>query len=186
MTQELYQKAIKFAGVKHSDQNVPGTESNYLLHLSNVAMEIILAHNFSNDFDLDYAVQVALLHDTLEDTKTEFDEIKEIFGKKIADGVLALTKDPNISSKKEMMLDSLNRISTLQDEVAIVKLADRITNLQEPPKHWDREKVKDYLEESKLMSEALSDKNTHLNNRLASKIEDYKKYAGQLRFSITE
>jgi (p)ppGpp synthase/HD superfamily hydrolase len=35
------------------------------------------------------------------------------------------------------MLDSLNRTKQLQKEVWAVKLADRITNLQTPPTHWD-------------------------------------------------
>ncbi len=53
-------------------------------------------------FNLDYyrimifAAQVALLHDTIEDTATTYDEIKEIFSEKIADAVLALSKDSNL------------------------------------------------------------------------------------------
>lgn len=68
MTQEIYQEAIKFAGDKHKNQKVPGTDANYLLHISNVAMEIILASKEDGNFDINYAVQLALLHDTLEDT----------------------------------------------------------------------------------------------------------------------
>jgi len=43
-----------------------------------------------------FAAQVALLHDTIEDTATTYDEIKEIFSEKIADAVLALSKDSNL------------------------------------------------------------------------------------------
>ncbi|MEO0527756.1 MAG: HD domain-containing protein [Bacteroidota bacterium] len=84
MTQEIYQKAIKFAGEKHKSQKVPSTESNYFLHISSVAMEIILAHKENDNFDMNYAVQLALLHDTLEDTKIKFTELKEHFGQKVA------------------------------------------------------------------------------------------------------
>ena len=173
MTQELYQKAIKFAGEKHKDQKVPGTNSNYLLHISNVAMEIILAHNAANNFDLNYAVQLALLHDTLEDTETDFSELLNMFGKKVAIGVRALTK--NINSKKEKMTDSLNRINKLEKEVGMVKLADRITNLQEPPKHWKKDKIQNYLSEAIVINEALNNKNEYLNKRLENKIAEYKK-----------
>ncbi len=96
--QEKYQKAIKFAGEKHKNQKVPGTESYYLLHLSNVAMEILIASNNEN-FDTEFALQLALLHDTIEDTETTFEEIKEQFGEKVAYSVLALTKNKNISKK---------------------------------------------------------------------------------------
>lgn len=176
MTQEIYQETIKFAGEKHKNQKVPGTESNYLLHISNVAMEIILAHKEKDDFDVNYAVQLALLHDTLEDTNTEFIELEEKFGKKVALGVQALTKNTNLSSKKERMTDSLNRINKLEKEVGAVKLADRITNLQEPPKHWDKDKILNYLNEAKLINEKLKNKNEYLKNRLESKISEYKKY----------
>lgn len=176
MTQEIYQEAIKFAGEKHKNQKVPGTESNYLLHVSNVAMEIVLAHKEKNDFDINYALQLALLHDTLEDTNTEFVELEERFGKKVALGVQALTKNSNLTSKKERMIDSLNRINELEKEVGAVKLADRITNLQEPPKHWKKDKIQNYLNEAKLISEMLKNKNEYLKNRLERKISEYKKY----------
>jgi len=176
MTQEIYQKAIKFAGEKHKSQKVPGTNSNYLMHVSNVAMEIIMAYNASNDFDVDYAVQMALLHDTLEDTETEFSELKEVFGEKVALGVLALTKNDNFSTKNEEMIDSLNRVNALEKEVGMVKLADRITNLQEPPNYWSKDETLNYLNEAKLIDKMLDNKNVYLNSRLRSKINVYKKY----------
>ena len=179
MTQELYQKAIKFAGEKHKDQKVPGTEANYLLHVSNVAMEIFVAYKEKDNFDVDYSLQVALLHDTLEDTATEYSELVEKFGEKIAIGVQALTKDERLNSKKEKMTDSLSRINKLAKEVGMVKLADRITNLQKPPKNWGKNKMLNYLIEAKLINETLKGKNEYLNNRLQTKIVEYQKYAEQ-------
>lgn len=176
MTQELYQKALRFAGEKHRNQKVPGTQANYLLHISNVAMEILLAYQNGDKFDLDFALQVAILHDTLEDTDTEFKELEEGFGEKVALGVLALTKNDIFTSKTEKMLDSLNRIHALEDEVAMVKLADRITNLQEPPKHWSTEKIITYLEEAKLIYKILGNKNTYLGERLSDRILAYNKF----------
>ena len=175
MTQELYQKAIIFAGEKHSEQKVPGTNANYLVHISNVAMEVLTAYNFDNDFDINLAIQVAILHDTIEDTNTDFEEIKNKFGENIATGVQALTKDEKLKSKKERMIDSLNRINQLQKEIGIVKIADRITNLQRPPKHWSKEKIVSYYEEAKLISSTLTKKNNYLNQRLSSKILEYGK-----------
>ena len=174
MTQELYQKAMKFAGEKHSEQKVPGTNANYLLHLSNVAMEILMAYAHSKNFDINFTIQIAILHDTIEDTDTNFEEVKQEFGENIAKGVLALTKNDAVSSKKEKMQDSLIRINELQKEVGMVKLADRITNLQKPPSHWDKNKVALYLEEAKVIANTLQGKNKYLNKRLLSKIETYK------------
>ena len=176
MIQELYQNAMKFAGEKHFDQKVPGTNSNYLLHISNVAMEILLAYKYDDDFDINFAIQVAILHDTIEDTDTNFDELSSLFGERIATAVQALSKNDKLTSKKEKMMDSINRINELEKEVGMVKIADRITNLQQPPQHWKNEKVINYHSEAKLISDSLKDKNTYLNNRLKEKIKEYENY----------
>lgn len=176
MTQELYQNALLFAGEKHAEQCVPGTKANYLLHISNVTMEVMIAHTKSPNFNLDMAIQMAILHDTIEDTETTFNELITNFGESIANGVLALTKNNNLSSKKERMMDSLQRILMQPNEVGIVKLADRITNLQKPPKHWDSNKISLYYQESIHISETLSNKNEYLNQRLLDKISNYKRF----------
>lgn len=178
MTQELYQKALKFAGEKHSSQQVPGTAANYLLHISNVAMEVMVAHANAATFDLNWALQVAILHDTLEDTDTTFDELASNFDESIAIAVQALTKDSAIESKEQKMIDSLARINRLQKEVGIVKLADRITNLQKPPNHWTPDKIRKYHEEARLIAQTLSNKNEYLHRRLLSKMDDYLSYTG--------
>lgn len=59
-------------------------------------MEVIIAGSQTPGFDLDLALQVALLHDTLEDTETTFGEVSEMFGPDIAAGVLALTKNDTL------------------------------------------------------------------------------------------
>ncbi len=173
MTQERYQEAMKFAGEKHCQQKVPGTNSNYLLHISNVAMEVLFAYTFDKNFDIDFAIQIAILHDVIEDTNADFETIKYKFGENVAVAVQALTKDETLDTKEEQMLDSLRRINTLQKEVGLVKLADRITNLQSPPRHWNSSKIIKYCEEAKLISKALNGKNMYLNKRLNSKIIEY-------------
>jgi len=176
MIQETYQKAMKFAGEKHANQRVPASKANYLLHLSNVAMEVLIAYQNNPNFDCDFAVQVAILHDILEDTSTSFNELEDQFGEPIATAVLALTKDKLLPNKKEQMRDSLKRINTLQKEVGLVKLADRITNLQKPPAHWGKDKIKQYHKEAQLISKTLANKNEFLNLRLIQKNETYQLY----------
>ncbi|TKG96889.1 bifunctional (p)ppGpp synthetase/guanosine-3',5'-bis(diphosphate) 3'-pyrophosphohydrolase [Puteibacter caeruleilacunae] len=173
MTQEIFQRAIRFAGEKHYQQDMPGGKANYLVHVSNVAMEVMLAFQHTNSFDLNFAVQVALLHDTLEDTNTSREELEVEFGQEVANAVEALSKNDTIESKKERMLDSLQRILPLSKEVGIVKLADRITNMQKPPAHWNQEKIYYYKEEAKVIAKHLADKNTYLHERLVKKIKDY-------------
>lgn len=175
--QSKYQKAIFFAAKKHADKSqlIPGTNLPYVVHLSNVAMEILIAAQNTEKFDSEFAVQVALLHDVLEDTKTTFEELVYVFGREIAQAVLALTKDSKIS-KENRMDDSLIRIKEMQKEVWAVKLADRITNLQKPPEYWNFEKIKEYQKQAVLIHSSLKSGNEYLEKRLWKNVLDYLKY----------
>jgi guanosine-3',5'-bis(diphosphate) 3'-pyrophosphohydrolase len=175
--QTIYQETIIFATLKHLEKNqiIPGSDLPYVVHLSNVTMEILIASKYTNDFDLNFATRLALLHDTLEDTSATFDELEREFGIEVAEGVSALTKNESLP-KEEQMMDSLNRILKLKKEVWAVKLADRITNLQDPPYYWDNNKKKKYQNEAKIILEKLKGGNEYLEKRLNSKIEEYKIY----------
>ncbi|MFM2135365.1 MAG: hypothetical protein RL021_765, partial [Bacteroidota bacterium] len=156
--QDAYQFAIRFAAERHgaNHQKVPGTNLPYLLHLSNVAMELLAAAGYMKRMDLKLAVQVALLHDTLEDTGTSKSALKNKFGSEVADGVAALTKKKNKRlTKADKMIDSLERIKRQPREIWCVKLADRITNLQRPPSTWGLSKRKAYAVEAKQILDAL-------------------------------
>ncbi len=175
--QTLYQQALAFAALKHeaSGEKVKGTDLPYIVHVVDVAMEILVAAPHSDEFDLGFAIQVALLHDTVEDTDTTLKEIEEHFGKEIAVAVDALTKNEKLS-KKDQIKDSVQRIRQLQKEVWAVKLADRITNLMPPPKDWSKEKIQHYLDDSKMIWEELKDGNLSLAQRLEQEIKDYHQY----------
>lgn len=174
-TQEIYQNAIQFAGEKHAEQKVPGSNANYLAHLANVCMEIMAAYVADDNFDVNFAIQMALLHDVLEDTHTDFEELKAEFGERVAKGVQALTKNMDLP-KTEAMLDSLKRINELEKEVGMVKLADRITNLQAPPSYWRNSKRMAYWQEAGKILDSLEGKHDYLRDRLKQKIEDYAQY----------
>ena len=175
--QTAYQQAIAFASSKHQEKNqtVKGTKLPYVVHLSNVAMELFIASCFTPDWDMKFVIQVALLHDTLEDTDTSINEIEHRFNPEIAKAVLALTKDPKLP-KGQRILDSLSRIKRLRKEVWAVKLADRITNLQPPPADWTTEKRKQYWQESQVILDQLGEGNVHLAERLSEKISEYNSY----------
>ena len=173
--QDKYVKACKFAAQAHNGQLVPGTDLPYLVHLSLVSMEIIAAIGTDDRYDADLAMQCAWLHDTIEDTETSYDDIVENFGVAVADGVLALTKN-NSLPKSEQMGDSLRRIRLQPKEVWVVKLADRITNLQPPPSKWSQEKIANYRIEALLIYEELKDANEMLADRLLAKAQEYKAF----------
>jgi (p)ppGpp synthase/HD superfamily hydrolase len=183
-SQDIYIRAYRFAAAAHwnsnNKQHVPGTDIPYLMHFSLVAMEVIAALEKEFDLDGDLAVQCALLHDTIEDTNTTYEELVGKFGFAVADGVHALTKDESVGTdlpkrqrKKHRMADSLERIKKLPREIWMVKMADRITNLQPPPKHWTPEKINSYREEASKIHRVLKEGCRHLAARLQEKIDRY-------------
>ncbi len=176
---EKYLKAWYFASIRHTGQKYgsheEGVQIDYLTHLGKVSMEVIWAIGQSNEpYHADLAVQCAILHDTIEDTSTTYEELNSLFGNQVADGVLALTKNEKLATKKEQMLDSLLRIKQQPKEIWMVKMADRISNLHQPPYYWDDNKICSYIEEAKLIHENLYVANEELANRLEEKIERYK------------
>lgn len=175
-SQEKYLKALNYAARAHGDQKTP-YGLPYLAHISSVAMEVIHACEESKiDIEkADLAITVALLHDTIEDTDITYDDIYTSFGIDIAEAVDALTKDKNLS-KKEQMADSMNRLLTQNYEVQMVKLADRITNMQKPPEHWDSDKIYKYNKEAKFILSCLKNSNAYLSARLEEKISEYRVY----------
>ena len=178
-TQSIYQETIKFAAAKHleKDQKVPGTELPYVVHLSNVTMEILIAGQQTENFNLDFAIRVSLLHDTIEDTNTSFSELEEKFGIEVANSVLALTKNKELP-KTDQMKDCLLRIKKLSKEVLAVKMADRITNLQPPPPTWDNEKKRKYHREAQIILDELAEGNLFLADRMREMILEYEKHIG--------
>jgi (p)ppGpp synthase/HD superfamily hydrolase len=173
--QTLYQNAIRFAAEKHGAQKVRGSRNPYVVHLSNVAMELFVAAPLTPGFDLPFAVQVALLHDTIEDTSTTRAELEAVFGSDISDAVWALTKDDRLLEDYRLS-ESLAKIRQCRKEVWAVKLADRITNLQPPPESWSKDHILDFQYDSIQILEALRGGNEFLEKRLAEKIEEYGRF----------
>ena len=169
---ELYIKACRFAAEAHQGQLYPGTELPYLLHLNLVSMEILAALSVEPGRHGDLAVQCALLHDSIEDTDTSYEQIESIFGIKVANGVAALSKNPALE-KSQQLIDSLERIEQQPIEIWMVKLADRITNLQSPPSHWNRAKISRYRDEAIEIHTHLQAASPFLALRLAEKIQNY-------------
>jgi len=176
-SQEVYLKALNYASKAHGDQKTP-KGFPYLNHITSVAMEVIHACEKSSldEEKANLAIVCALLHDTIEDTNITYDNLYVDFNDEVAEGVEALTKDKTLGSKQEQMKDSIEKLLVQPYEVQMVKLADRITNLSTPPKHWNNDKKKAYLKEASFILSCLKNSNIYLSTRLEEKIEDYKKY----------
>jgi (p)ppGpp synthase/HD superfamily hydrolase len=152
---DRYVEAMRFAAARHAAQKEPGhADLPYLVHVVSVAAEVIAALPVTPLADPDLAVTCALLHDTVEDTETTLDELAARFGPAVAAGVAALTKDTALP-KPAQMPDSLRRIRAQPPEIAVVKLADRITNLSAPPHYWTKDKCAAYRAEAVTIADSL-------------------------------
>ncbi|TAF67534.1 MAG: bifunctional (p)ppGpp synthetase/guanosine-3',5'-bis(diphosphate) 3'-pyrophosphohydrolase [Cytophagales bacterium] len=172
---ELYRDCLAFAAFAHQKQMMPGSNLPYLLHLTEVAAEVICVMPLRPDLDSDLLVSCAVLHDVLEDTSVAFATLAEQFGRATAEGVQALSKNATLP-KDAQMEDSLSRILAQPTEVAIVKMADRIVNLKEPPHYWTIDKRKSYQEEARLIHRQLKKADVYMAERLENKIIMYEKY----------
>lgn len=129
-TQEVdnIKKAYDFAKKMHDGQKRNSGE-DYIIHPVNVA--IILA-----DLKMDYeTIVAALLHDVIEDTGADYEEVKTMFGESIANLVEGVTKlnKLNYKDKQEYQAENLRKMVLAMSSdirVIIVKLADRLHNLR--------------------------------------------------------
>jgi (p)ppGpp synthase/HD superfamily hydrolase len=174
-SQECYIEAYHFAAWAHQSQLVKGSNLPYITHPTLVSMEIMAALTVEKVTSPDLAVQCALLHDVLEDTQVTYEQLKLEFGAAVAEGVLALSKDPELD-KAIQMEDCLTRIQAQPIEIWMVKMADRITNLQEPPAFWTNARRSLYRDEAIRIHAALKNSNPYLANRLQEKIKNYSIY----------
>ena len=164
INQDKITKAWFFASRVHNGQLYPGEKLPYVTHVGNVAFEIMAVVSSLKNAEL--AICCAILHDTIEDTETTYEEIEKEFGKAVANGVMALTKNETLPTKREKMIDSLERIETQPKEVWAVKMADRISNLGEPPHYWKLEKCQAYRDEAQIVWDYLHEVNEVLAKSL--------------------
>ncbi|HUY05453.1 MAG TPA: HD domain-containing protein [Candidatus Paceibacterota bacterium] len=145
-------KAIQFAARKHHGQfRIASAEDGplpYITHLFSVAL-LVAEGGASDD-----VITAALLHDTLEDTETNREEIVEAFNEHVALLVEAVSEDKELpwKERKETYLASMEHVS---DEALLIAIADKVDNVESRIEeyaeqgqaflnHW-RQPVSDYL-----------------------------------------
>lgn len=108
----------------------------------------------------------ALLHDLLEDSDTDYDEIEKEFGEQVADSVVLLTK-PKFYPKPQRKEIYESALLAADDEVLLIKLADLYDNLQS---RRGRKRVRRTWRSAHRLVEALSARHLGAKARRATKI----------------
>ena len=119
-------RAASFAARKHHGQTRADNQTPYFAHVARVTL--ILAHVFGCEDE--EVLTAALLHDTVEDTATDYDEVAEWFGPRVAEYVVLLTKNVMLP-KKEREEDYFARLADAPEAVMIAKMADLYDNLSD-------------------------------------------------------
>lgn len=139
-------KAIEFASRKHSMQRRKGEDASpYINH------PIAVAHLLADTGRITDLVTLmaAVLHDTIEDTKTTGEELEEQFGRAVREVVEELTDDKTLEKEVRKQLQ-VDHAPGLSPRAKAIKLADKIANVQDvsdcPPADWNLTRRVEYLD----------------------------------------
>ena len=139
--QAYINRAFQYAYEGHNGQNRKSGEP-YITHPLHVAI-YLCELNFDKE-----TIAAALLHDLIEDTEISYEDLKKEFGEEVADIVDGVTKLDKIkySSNEEAKADAIRKMVIAMSKdirVLILKLADRLHNIQTIEYHqdWKQEKI---------------------------------------------
>lgn len=122
----VWQQASSFAARAHRNQLRRDGRTPYYTHVVRVAFTVALVFKCTDET----AIATALLHDTIEDTTTDYDDIRERFGDDVAVCVAALTKNMALpEEERERTYDE--KLTTSPWQAKLVKLADAFDNLHD-------------------------------------------------------
>jgi guanosine-3',5'-bis(diphosphate) 3'-pyrophosphohydrolase len=124
--QDTLATADEFARRKHEHQFRRDGATPYVEHPR--AVMAILRDEFGvTDVD---TLAAGLLHDTIEDTATDYDEVSERFGKRVADYVAVLTKDKRLpETKRERTYFA--QLARAPLAARLCKIADSLHNVRD-------------------------------------------------------
>lgn len=74
-------------------------------------------------------VYIGYLHDIIEDTEYNYDDLLNRYGQEIANGVLQLSEDQNISNYIERKTKFIESLKNVSNNILIVEIADKLQNL---------------------------------------------------------
>jgi guanosine-3',5'-bis(diphosphate) 3'-pyrophosphohydrolase len=119
-------EAVAFAARAHQGKLRKDGATPYVSHVFRVCL--VLRHVFG--IDDRQALMAAALHDTVEDTDTDFDDLKEQFGEEVAGWVAALSKDKRLpdAQREQAYAEALARAPW---QVKVCKLADVYDNVMD-------------------------------------------------------
>jgi hypothetical protein len=157
-TDEDKEQALQFATQAHAGQTRSGG-APYISHPTNVANSI---EQYKQSHNLDAIISAALLHDTVEDTHTTHEDLEALFGGLVASLVQELTSDKEKIKQLGKAQYLSQKMATMSSYALVIKLADRLDNVQDiatakTPEWRERyknetEQILNYIESKRVLS----------------------------------
>lgn len=147
--------ATSFAAAKHSKQRRKDVDASPFINHPLQLAHVLATERGVTDVE---TLMAAVLHDTVEDTITSYEELVEAFGKTVADVVMEVTDDKVLAPavRNERQLDHAPHLS---ERAALVKLADKTSNLRDiassPPADWSLDRKQQYFDWAKRVVDGL-------------------------------
>jgi guanosine-3',5'-bis(diphosphate) 3'-pyrophosphohydrolase len=163
MGTRLLVDALAFAAYKHRLQRRKDPEASpYINH------PIALAHVLAGAGVTNAKIlAAAVLHDTIEDTETTYEELCERFGKAVA-GVVREVSDDKTLAKTERKRLQIEHAKELSRRARLVKLADKVCNVRDvasnPPHDWPLARRREYFDWAKAVVDRIRGTNKKLEN----------------------
>jgi len=136
ITQSMVEKAQDFAQEMHKGQLRDGGQSYYETHVK------VVGDMVAGLTDNENIIAAAYLHDVLEDCDVTPLQLFQMFGLRVRNLVLELTKDKNENGEK-----TFPRLES--PEAIMIKFCDRAQNLS-TMSVWDEKRQDAYLTKSKF------------------------------------
>lgn len=125
----LVERALAFAAQHHAGQTRKGSRLPCILHPCEVAVTV---SSMTGDLEV---IAAAVLHDVLEDTSAEKEELFALFGARVTSLVCAESEDKRVGTPKSetwhlRKSETLERLEHEGLDVQMIALSDKLSNLR--------------------------------------------------------
>lgn len=174
----LLARAADYAARQHIAQRRKGERAEpYINHLTEVAALLAEATG-GTDATL---LAGGLLHDTLEDTDSTYEDLAERFGPDVAALVAEVTDDKSLPKEERKRLQ-IEKTAGKSRRAKLLKIADKTSNLRSmvnsPPAGWTEARLRDYVVWAEQVVRACRGLNAALESAFDAAYADAKRHLG--------
>ena len=174
----LLTRAADYAARQHIAQRRKGERAEpYINHLTEVAALLAEATG-GTDATL---LAGGLLHDTLEDTDSTYEDLAERFGPEVAALVAEVTDDKSLPKDERKRLQ-IEKTAGKSRRAKLLKIADKTSNLRSmvnsPPAGWTEARLRDYVVWAEQVVRSCRGLNAALESAFDAAYADAKRHLG--------